>query len=130
MDKELYAAALAVRQQAYAPYSKFSVGAAVRTADNNIYVGCNVENASYGLTCCAERNAIYAAIAAGEKKFKALCVVAATAEPVAPCGACRQVMSEFGINDLFLANCDGKVMRMTLEELLPYSFSSDNLKKI
>lgn len=60
MDKELYAAALAVRQQAYAPYSKFSVGAAVRTADNNIYVGCNVENASYGLTCCAERNAIYA----------------------------------------------------------------------
>ena len=73
---------------------------------------------------------IYAAIAAGEKKFKALCVVAATAEPVAPCGACRQVMSEFGINDLFLANCDGKVMRMTLQELLPYSFSSDNLKKL
>lgn len=129
MDKELYTAALAVRQKAYAPYSKFCVGAAVRTVKNNIYVGCNVENASYGLTCCAERNAIYAAIAAGENSFKALCVVAATVEPVAPCGACRQVMSEFGISELFLANCDGKVIRMTLEELLPYSFKSDNLKK-
>ncbi|MGL5207594.1 MAG: cytidine deaminase [Acidaminococcaceae bacterium] len=129
MDKELYAAALAVREKAYAPYSKFCVGAAVRTADNNIYVGCNVENASYGLTCCAERNAIYAAVAAGEKSFKTLCVAAATAEPVAPCGACRQVMSEFGIDELFLANCEGKVIRMTLKELLPYSFSSESLKK-
>lgn len=127
MDEELFAAAMNVRRKAYAPYSRFCVGAAVRTASNNIYVGCNVENASYGLTCCAEQNAIFAAVAAGEKDFKNLCVVAETPEPVAPCGACRQVMLEFGINEILLANCAGKIKRMTLEELLPYSFGPESL---
>lgn len=126
MDEELFVAAMNVRRQAYAPYSRFCVGAAVRTAGNHIYVGCNVENASYGLTCCAERNAIFAAVAAGEKDIKTLCVVAETPAPVAPCGACRQVMREFGIEEILLANCAGKIKRMTLEELLPYSFGPES----
>ena len=98
MDKKLLAAALAARENAYAPYSKFKVGAAVETADGHIFTGCNVENASYGLTCCAERNAVFAAIGSGARSFKALCVVADTEEPVAPCGACRQVLAEFPFN--------------------------------
>lgn len=121
-DAELLAAAIKARQNAYAPYSKFKVGAAVRTADG-IYQGCNVENASYGLTCCAERNAIFAAIAGGAKGIEALCVVADTKEPVSPCGACRQVMAEFKIPKIILANLEGKAAIYTYDELLPYSFS-------
>lgn len=88
--------AWAVRDRAYAPYSKFHVGAALLGADGVIYRGCNVENLSFGLTICAERNAIAQALAAGCREFKALVVVAETREPVSPCGACRQVMAEFG----------------------------------
>ncbi|NLY84707.1 MAG: cytidine deaminase [Acholeplasmataceae bacterium] len=127
MDKEFFAAALQAREKAYAPYSDFAVGAAVKTAGGKVYTGCNVENASYGLTCCAERNAIFAAIAAGERRFASLCVVADTKEPVAPCGACRQVMREFGIDRVILANCAGKHLAMTVEELLPYSFGPESL---
>lgn len=123
MDKELLAAALAARKNAYAPYSKFAVGAAVRTADGKIFTGCNVENASYGLSCCAERCAIFAAIGAGERKFTSLCVVADTKEPVSPCGACRQVMTEFKIPEIILANTNGDVKIYTPEELLPYGFT-------
>ncbi|MEG0970592.1 MAG: cytidine deaminase, partial [Acidaminococcaceae bacterium] len=85
-----------------------------------------VENASYGLTCCAERNAIFAAVAAGKHPAN-LCVVADTQEPVAPCGACRQVMCEFAIKTVWLANCAGASQVMTVEELLPYSFGPDSL---
>lgn len=123
MDKELLAAALAARKNAYAPYSKFAVGAAVRTADGKIFTGCNVENASYGLSCCAERCAIFAAVGAGERKFTVLCVVADTKEPVSPCGACRQVMTEFKIPEIILANTNGDVKIYTPEELLPYGFT-------
>lgn len=123
MDKELLAAALAARKNAYAPYSKFAVGAAVRTADGKIFTGCNVENASYGLSCCAERCAIFAAIGAGERKFTSLCVAADTKEPVSPCGACRQVMTEFKIPEIILANTNGDVKIYTPEELLPYGFT-------
>ena len=123
MDKELLAAALAARKNAYAPYSKFAVGAAVRTADGKIFTGCNVENASYGLSCCAERCAIFAAVGAGERKFTALCVVADTKESVSPCGACRQVMTEFKIPEIILANTNGDVKIYTPEELLPYGFT-------
>ncbi len=122
MDKELLQSALAAREKAYAPYSKFLVGAAVRAASGKIYTGCNVENASYGLTVCAERNALFAAVGAGEREFAALCVVGDTSAPISPCGACRQVMSEFKIPVIYLANLQGDVKECTLEELLPYGF--------
>ncbi|MCD7874433.1 MAG: cytidine deaminase [Acidaminococcaceae bacterium] len=128
MDKKLLAAALAARENAYAPYSKFKVGAAVETADGHIFTGGNVENASYGLTCCAERNAVFAAIGSGARSFKALCVVADTEEPVAPCGACRQVLAEFPFEKIILANCKGLTKIMTVAELLPYGFGPEALE--
>lgn len=128
MDKELLAAALAARENAYAPYSKFKVGAAVETADGHIFTGCNIENASYGLTCCAERNAVFAAVGSGARSFKALCVVADTEEPVAPCGACRQVLAEFPFEKIILANCKGLTKVMTVAELLPYGFGPEALE--
>ena len=123
MDKELLNAALEARLKAYAPYSKFLVGAAVRAESGKIYTGCNIENASYGLTVCAERNALFSAVGAGERKFTALCVVGDTAEPISPCGACRQVMAEFKVERIILANIKGDVKEYTLEELLPYGFT-------
>lgn len=124
MDTNLLAAALAARENAYAPYSKFKVGAAVETADGRIFTACNIENASYGLTCCAERNAIFAAVSSGVRSFKTLCVVADTADPVAPCGACRQVLAEFPFERVIMANCSGKVKVMSVDELLPYGFGA------
>ena len=91
--KTLWQAALEVRKNAYTPYSHFKVGAALLASSGKIYTGCNVENVSYGMACCAERNTIFAAVAAGERSFEALCVAAGGAEPVAPCGACRQVIA-------------------------------------
>ena len=123
MDKELLEVALVARERAYAPYSKFLVGAAVRAESGKIYTGCNVENASFGLTVCAERNALFAAVGAGERKFTALCVVGDTEEPISPCGACRQVMAEFKVPCIILANLQGDVKEYTLEELLPYGFT-------
>lgn len=123
MDKELLEAALAARERAYAPYSKFLVGAAVRAESGKIYTGCNIENASYGLTVCAERNALFSAVGAGERKFTALCVVGDTEGPISPCGACRQVMAEFKVPCIILANLKGDVKEYTLEELLPYGFT-------
>lgn len=122
MDKELLEAALAARERAYAPYSKFLVGAAVRAISGKIYTGCNIENASYGLTICAERNALFSAVGAGERKFTALCVVGDTEAPISPCGACRQVMAEFKVPKIILANLKGDVKEYTLDELLPLSF--------
>lgn len=122
MDKELLEAALAARERAYAPYSKFLVGAAVRAISGKIYTGCNIENASYGLTICAERNALFSAVGAGERKFIALCVVGDTEAPISPCGACRQVMAEFKVPKIILANLKGDVKEYTLDELLPLSF--------
>lgn len=122
MDKELLEAALVARERAYAPYSKFLVGAAVRAASGKIYTGCNIENASYGLTVCAERNALFSAVGAGEREFTALCVVGDTEAPISPCGACRQVMAEFKVKRIILANVKGDVKEYTLDELLPLSF--------
>ena len=121
-------AALAVRSRAYAPYSHFAVGAAVQAKSGAIYSGCNVENASYGLTVCAERNALFQAIAAGEREFSILAVVADTPQPVVPCGACRQVMAEFGVDIIVLANLAGDVLVYRLEELLPAAFQGGNDK--
>ncbi len=122
-QQELYAAAVKARQNAYIPYSEFAVGAAVRCANGKIYCGCNIENASYGLCVCGERNAMFNAISAGERDLEILCVVADTKGPVSPCGACRQVMSEFKIKTIILGNLQGDCKICTLEELLPYSFA-------
>jgi cytidine deaminase len=119
MDWEpLVKAAWEVRQQAYAPYSKFMVGAALLAADGRVFVGCNVENISYGLTNCAERVAVGAAVAAGVRDFLAVAVVAETAVPVSPCGACRQVLAEFGVPLVMLANRREQIV-FQLDELLP-----------
>ncbi len=120
--QQLFAAAVAARKNSYSPYSHFAVGAAVRASGGKIYGGCNVENASYGLCCCGERNAIFAAVGAGERELEAICVVADTKKPVSPCGACRQVMSEFKIKNILLGNLDGAIKIYTLEEILPYGF--------
>ena len=121
MEMKLLAAAQAARDNAYAPYSKFKVGAAAETVDGEIFTGCNIENASYGLTCCAERNAVFAAVCSGVRRFKTLCVVADTDEPVAPCGACRQVLAEFPFEKIILTKT------MSVAELLPYGFGSESL---
>ena len=120
-DKELVQAARAVRKNAHAPYSKFKVGAALRSANGKIFLGVNVENASLGLTVCAERNAIAAAVAAGEKKFTAIAIV--TSIGAAPCGACRQVLAEFApALPITLVSAKG-ARRLTLRELLPEQFT-------
>lgn len=116
-------AAWQAREHAYAPYSGFSVGAAVQSADGRIYGGCNIENVSYGLTNCAERTAIFRAIADGVRDLTRMVVCADTPEAIAPCGACRQVMLEFGPKmEVLLTNKEGKQVFTTVEALMPYSF--------
>ncbi|MEJ5257704.1 MAG: cytidine deaminase [Fervidobacterium sp.] len=127
-NEELIQKAKEVMKNAYAPYSNFHVGAALLTKSGNVYVGVNVENASYGLTNCAERTAIFSAVANGESEFDTLVVVADTDKPVSPCGACRQVMSEFGNFKVILTNLKGDVLETTVHELLPYSFDREDLK--
>lgn len=122
MADPLVAAAWSVRAQAWCPYSRFPVGAAVEAADGRVFVGCNVENASYGLTICAERNAVAAAVAAGVRGFRRLVVVAECDPPVAPCGACRQVLFEFGPDLVIDGVGPGGTRRWTLAELLPEGF--------
>lgn len=126
MEKVIQAA-FAARENAYVPYSSFKVGAAVSGRNGKIYSGCNIENASYGLTNCAERTAIFNAVADGERQLEILAIVADTSQPVAPCGACRQVMAEFGLQTIILCNSKGDKKVVTLEELLPYSFSKRDL---
>lgn len=125
--KELMKIAIEARQNAYAPYSHFAVGAALLAESGRVYTGCNIENASYGLTCCAERNAIFAAVGAGERRFKMLAVAADSPEPVAPCGACRQVIAEFGIPLVVMGNLKEEIKTMTAEELLPYGFGQESM---
>ena len=125
--KKLIEAARQAREKAYAPYSKFKVGAAVLTSDGKIYTGCNIENASYGMSNCAERTAIFKAVSEGETKLEALAVIGDTNTPISPCGACRQVIAEFGIQQVAMANLKGGVKIVTLEELLPFSFAKADL---
>jgi cytidine deaminase len=124
----LLAAARDASPRAYAPYSRFRVGAAVLADDGRIFTGSNVENASYGLTSCAERNAIFAAVHAGVTRVVAVAVHTPTAAPVSPCGACRQVIFEFGSDARIVSGCDGDaVHRWTIGELLPGAFGPDSL---
>ncbi|GIW72000.1 MAG: hypothetical protein KatS3mg102_1542 [Planctomycetota bacterium] len=123
-DRALLEAARAVRAHAYAPYSQFPVGAAVRT-ERGVFTGVNVENASYPLGSCAERNAVAAAVAAGARRIEAVAVIADTAEPVRPCGGCRQVLHEFGPHArVILASVRGPLELTTLPALLPRAFES------
>lgn len=109
--------------QAYAPYSKFTVGAALLTGDGTVITGCNVENASYGLTMCAERVAVFKAICGGQREFKAIALFANTEEFCTPCGACRQVLAEFGgTTTVIMANKRGEYQLSTVAELLPATF--------
>ena len=115
---DLVKAAWQAREHAYAPYSKFPVGAAVLAADGRVFTGCNVENLSYGLTHCAERVAMGAAVAAGAREFLAVAVVADTGVPISPCGACRQVLAEFGVPLVVSANRATRLV-FGMEDLLP-----------
>jgi cytidine deaminase len=117
--QQLITSATEARMAAHAPYSGFPVGAAVQARDGRIFAGCNVENLSYGLTICAERNAIFQAVASGAREFRAIAIVADTPEPVSPCGACRQVMLEFGDFPVICATLDGKVFESMVSALLP-----------
>ncbi|MEE4271001.1 MAG: cytidine deaminase [Thermoanaerobaculales bacterium] len=118
----LIAAATEVRKRAHAPYSGYRVGAAVLAADGRVFTGCNVENASYGLSVCAERNAVGAAVAAGCETLAGIAVVTGSTPPASPCGACRQVLAEFGDFPVILAGLDGDRQRTTVRRLLPDAF--------
>ncbi|MDQ3800322.1 MAG: cytidine deaminase [Acidobacteriota bacterium] len=127
--QELVEAAREVREKAYTPYSEFRVGAAVRTKGGKIYQGCNIESASYGLTVCAERVAIWKAVSEGEKEFTSLAVVADTQELTPPCGTCRQIIWEFcGDVPVTFSNLNGKTETVTMKELLPRAFDTKFLK--
>ena len=128
---ELVARALAARAGTYSPYSNYAVGAAVQTSDGRVFTGANVENASYGLSVCAERAAILAAVNAGAKELSAVAVATSTTPPAAPCGVCRQTMAEFADDamPIVLVNDRGERTETTLGELLPHAFRRRDLIK-
>ena len=127
-DEDLVKVAALARQRAHAPYSKYRVGAAIRTARNKVHAGANVENASYGLTVCAERTAVFAAVNAGDTKLDAIAIVIDDERLPTPCGACRQVLAEFSpAMRVILATTGGLRKATTLAELLPEPFLPENL---
>jgi len=127
--KDLIAKARDVSEHAYSPYSKFHVGATVLTDSGEIFSGCNVENASYKLTICAERNAIFQMVARSKRRIKTVVIYTPTQTPAAPCGACRQVINEFGPNACVISVCDGpERLETTLDMLLPSAFGPKNLE--
>lgn len=124
----LIAAAKQAAERAYCPYSNFPVGAALLTESGAVFSACNVENASYGLTICAECNAVFHMVASGQRQFRVLVMYTPTQEPAQPCGACRQVMSEFGADALFISVCNGPgSFRARLSDLLPGAFGPAHL---
>lgn len=126
---ELIQAATKARENSYAPYSKFAVGAAVQTSAGEIFGGCNIENASYGLSMCAERNAIFNAVSAGHQDLVAIAVIGQTDGPISPCGACRQVISEFLLQraPVYLTNLAGNTVTTTVAAILPGAFLKGEL---
>jgi cytidine deaminase len=127
VSAELVRRARAVMQNAYAPYSHFQVGAAIEADDGSIHVGCNVENASYGLTICAERMAVGAAVAAGRQRLVRVAVASAIEPPATPCGACRQLLAEFGLDMEIITVGPQSERRFRLRELLPEAFTRESL---
>jgi len=128
-DEDLIKVAALQRQRAHAPYSKYKVGAAIRTKRNKIHAGANVENASYGLTVCAERTAVFACINSGDREFEAIAIVIDDERLPSPCGACRQVLAEFAPTmRVILATTGGLRKATTLAELLPDPFLPENLR--
>ncbi len=127
--EELIEKAKQAREKAYVPYSEFPVGAALLTREGTVYLGCNIENASYSPTNCAERTAIFKAVSEGEREFEALAVVADTESACAPCGVCRQVLMEFldGDTPVYLANLKGDRLDTTVSQLLPLAFTKKDL---
>jgi cytidine deaminase len=125
----LIAAARRARAHAYAPYSRYAVGAAVLADNGRVYLGANIENASYGLSLCAERNAIAAAVLDGARRIEAIAVLTSTAPPAAPCGMCRQTLAEFARDcPIVLGNESGERVETTLAELLPRAFHGDDIR--
>jgi cytidine deaminase len=132
MEKnDLIVEAKKAREFAYAPYSKFKVGAALLSKDGQVYHGCNIENAAYSMTNCAERTALFKAYSEGVKQFDSLVVVADTEGPVSPCGACRQVISELcdAEMEVVLTNLKGDILKLKVKDLLPGAFSPKDLNK-
>lgn len=131
METELVEAAKKARELSYSPYSHFAVGAALLCRDGKVYAGANIENSSFSLTMCAERNAVYHALMEGElpEDFVGLAIIADTEGPCSPCGACRQVLSELYPSDapIYLANLKGDIQLTSTEELLPFAFQGDEL---
>ncbi len=125
-DEQLIEQAKEASQNAYAPYSGFKIGAALLSKNGNVYIGCNVENASYSLTICAERNAVFKAVAWGEREFTAIAIYADSDEFFPPCGACRQVLSEFSTDMRIIMANHARVEVSTLDQLLPMRFSLDD----
>lgn len=126
---QLMSAAIQAKTQAIAPYSNFHVGAAIETAEGKIYTGCNIESSSYGLTCCAERVAIFKALSEGERAFTRIAVAADTEEFCTPCGACRQVLWDYGRNlAIICINKNGAMEKTALKNLLPEAFDDHLLK--
>nr|XP_034976835.1 cytidine deaminase [Zootoca vivipara] len=130
--KLLLAASKEAKRFAYCPYSNYPVGAALLTSDGKIFSGCNIENACYPLGVCAERTAIQKAVSEGHTKFRAIAIICNSQETFAvPCGACRQVLREFGKHwEIFLAKADGTHIQKTLEDLLPFPFGPEDLKMV
>lgn len=130
-EKELVELALKARELSYSPYSHFAVGAALLCTDGTVFYGANIENASYPLSMCAERNALYNAYMNGKSKedFSAIAIIAETEDPTSPCGACRQVLSELFPENapIYLANLDGDIRETTIKELLPFAFTGEDL---
>ena len=128
--KALMAEAVKARKRAYAPYSRFAVGAALLAKDGRVYQGCNIENASYGLTICAERNAVWKAVSEGVTEFTAIAVTARDGRGAPPCGSCRQVLHEFAPNaTVYWRDARGRILKRKLTELLPNAFNLADLRR-